>query len=152
MVCAREPDGHGISGRPRCDVQAHERLGGRAQVLAEGRARGLRGAQLRLGQQRDVLERLRAGQPLAVEGRAALQVGELGSQRRGIGHARTLADPQRDGPPGGRPVVAMLRGECRVRWRRVRSLRGSLRRMTQGTQDASRRRRPGGPSWHPPGG
>ena len=60
--------------------------GGRAQVLAEGRPRGLRGAQLRLGQQRDVLERLRAGQPLAVEGRAALQVGELGSQRRGIGH------------------------------------------------------------------
>ena len=213
VVGAREPDGHRVAGRPRGDVQAHERLARGAQVLAERRPRGLRGAQVGLGQQRDVLERTRAGQALAVEGRAALQVGELGSQRRGIGHARTLADPrrdgpparprrlpraaaaaagpargrgrgaprserqrargkpaccllhdrhalrsthrprptarapagtdsfssmpwpqtaaqrrrtrlhvaadpQRDGPPGGRPVVAMLRGECRVRWRR----------------------------------
>ena len=35
----------------------------------------------------------RAGQPLAVEGRAALQVGELGSQRRGIGHAAHASRP-----------------------------------------------------------
>ena len=118
VVGAREADGHRIPGCPRRDVQAHERLGRRAKVLAEGRPRGLRSAQLCLGQQRDVLERPRAGQPLAVEGRAALQVGELGSQRDGVGHARTLADRQRDGPPDGRPVVAMFRGECRVRWRR----------------------------------
>ena len=43
--------------------------GARAEVLAEAAAaRPARGAQLRLGQQRDIFEPPRAGQPLAVEG------------------------------------------------------------------------------------
>ena len=87
VVGAREADGHRVPGRARGDVQAHERLGRRAEVLAERRSRGLRCAQVGLGEQWDVLERPRAREALAVEGRAALQIGELCSQRRGVGHA-----------------------------------------------------------------
>jgi hypothetical protein len=90
-----------IAGRPRGDVHAHERLERGAQVLAERRPRDLRGAQVGLGQQRYVLERPRAGEALAIEGRAALQVGELCSQRRGVGHGRTLADAATTGREGG---------------------------------------------------
>jgi hypothetical protein len=103
VVGGREADGHRVAGRPRGDVQPHERLARRAEVLAERRARRLRGAQVGLGQQRDVRQTPRAGDPLAVEPRAALEVGELGPERGGVVHARTLANAarravRRDGP------------------------------------------------------
>ena len=62
----------------RGDVQAHERLARRAQVLAEGRLRGLRGRAGRPWSAAGASSSERApAEALAVEGRAALQVGEL---------------------------------------------------------------------------
>jgi hypothetical protein len=88
VITAREADRHRLAGRTRRDVQAHQVRARRAQVLAEGRPGRLRGAQVGLGQQRDVGQSARAGDPLAVEGRAAFQIGELGLQRRVVVHAR----------------------------------------------------------------
>ena len=168
VVCAREPDGHRIPGRPRCDVQAHERLGGtRTGARRRAAARPARRAAApwsAAGRPRATARRpaARGRRASCAPGRRAGLAAPRHRPRAHASRRRQRGAPVR--PPGplratrraarvGGPLVAMLaRGECRVRWRRVRSLRGSLRRMTQGTQDASRRRRPGGPSWRPPRG
>jgi hypothetical protein len=117
VVGAGQADGHRVSRRARRHVQAHQRLGRCAQVLAERRPRGLGRAQVGLGEQRDVLERPRAGEALAIEGRAALQIGELSSQRRGVGHGAHASRPatRRAARWAARRRDASG-GECRVRW------------------------------------
>src|SRR4051794_20235427 len=88
VVVLGEADRHGLAGGAGGDVEAHELLGPRAQVLAERRLPLLARAQLLLGQQRQLCEGAPAADAVAVEGRARLEVVELGVERR---HAATLA-------------------------------------------------------------